>query len=125
MRPSLNRHLCSFDEAVPALAKLRNVSEHIDEYNLDVGRDPTVSRRQVQNWGMDSTPGGGLVWGWLANGWMSTQQIEPQRRSTEDSPTIAGPGFEKGATPDCQISPRPAEHRSLVCRNAEAQSTFS
>ena len=65
MQPWLNRHLSSFDEAIPSLAKLRNVSEHIDEYNLDVGRDSAVSRRQVQNWYMDSTAGGGLIWGWL------------------------------------------------------------
>lgn len=65
IEPSLSRHLRSFDEAIPSLAKLRNVSEHIDEYNLDAGRDSSVSRRQVQTWYMDSSPSGGLIWGWL------------------------------------------------------------
>jgi len=65
IEPSLSRHLRSFDEAVPSLAKLRNVSEHIDEYNLDAGQDRSVSRRQVQNWYMDSSPSGGLIWAWL------------------------------------------------------------
>lgn len=65
IEPALTRLMRGFDEAVPSLAKLRNVSEHIDEYNLDVGRDSSVSRRQVQTWYMDSSPTGGLIWGWL------------------------------------------------------------
>ena len=65
IEPSLSRHLRSFDDAIPSLAKLRNVSEHIDEYNLDAGRDPSVSRRQVQTWYMDSSPSGNVIWGWL------------------------------------------------------------
>lgn len=44
---------------------MRNVSEHIDEYNLDQGRDDTVSRRQVQTWYLDTADSGGPIWGWL------------------------------------------------------------
>jgi hypothetical protein len=61
----LDSHIADFDGAVPALMKLRNVAAHVDEYNLDRGRDSSVSRRQVQIWFMDSSVDGGLVWGWL------------------------------------------------------------
>ncbi|BAX97338.1 hypothetical protein MSTE_02022 [Mycobacteroides stephanolepidis] len=54
-----------FDDAIPSLRRLRNVSEHIDEYNLDEGRDSQVSRIQVQTWYLDTAEGGGLIWGWL------------------------------------------------------------
>lgn len=47
------------------MLKLRNVSEHVDEYNLDEGHDDTVSRRQVQTWYLDTAGGGGAIWGWL------------------------------------------------------------
>lgn len=65
LQPLLSGHLTRFDAVAPWLSKLRNVSEHIDEYNLDDGWDKSVSRRQVQNWYMDSSAGGTLIWGWL------------------------------------------------------------
>lgn len=37
-----------FEKAVPGLRKLRNVGEHLDEYAVDAGKDPTVSRRQLE-----------------------------------------------------------------------------
>jgi len=57
--------LRSFDIETPSLLRLRNVSEHVDEYNLDEGHDDTVSRRQVQTWYLDTADGGGAIWGWL------------------------------------------------------------
>lgn len=51
----LATRLHSFDTVAPSLLRLRNVSEHIDEYNLDQGRDDTVSRRQVQTWYLDTS----------------------------------------------------------------------
>jgi len=62
---SLNQRSSIFEREIPSLRKLRNVSEHIDEYNLDAGRDQSVSRRQVQTWAFDTNDGGGLVWRWL------------------------------------------------------------
>lgn len=38
----LTTRLRSFDIEAPSLLRLRNVSEHIDEYNLDQGHDDTV-----------------------------------------------------------------------------------
>lgn len=61
----LGSRLRAFDGEVPSLLRLRNVSEHIDEYNLDEGRDETVSRRQVQTWYLDTASDGGPIWGWL------------------------------------------------------------
>jgi hypothetical protein len=57
--------LGAFDDEVPWLLRVRNVSEHIDEYNLDEGRDGTISRRQVQTWYLDTAEDGGPIWGWL------------------------------------------------------------
>jgi hypothetical protein len=65
LRVSLDQRANIFDSEIPSLRKLRNVSEHIDEYNLDEGRDRSVSRRQVQTWAMDTNDGGGLIWNWL------------------------------------------------------------
>jgi hypothetical protein len=65
LRAALRQRVETFDESVPSLVRLRNVSEHIDEYNLDEGRDVTVSRRQVQTWYMDTGARGGLIWGWI------------------------------------------------------------
>jgi hypothetical protein len=67
LRAPLQRRLADFDDLIPALQTLRNVSEHIDEYNLDQGRDNTVSRRQVQTWYIDSNESGNPVWGWLGH----------------------------------------------------------
>ncbi|VBA59029.1 hypothetical protein [Mycobacterium attenuatum] len=61
----LTTRLRSFDLDAPSLLRLRNVSEHIDEYNLDQGRDDTVSRREVQTWYLDTANSGGPIWGWL------------------------------------------------------------
>lgn len=61
----LRNRLVAFDGEVPWLLRVRNVSEHIDEYNLDEGRDETVSRRQVQTWYLDTADDGGPIWGWL------------------------------------------------------------
>lgn len=47
------------------MLRLRNVSEHIDEYNLDESCDETVSRRQVQTWYLDTASNGGPIRGWL------------------------------------------------------------
>lgn len=61
----LTTRLRSFDIDAPSLLRLRNVSEHIDEYNLDQGRDDTVSRRKVQTWYLDTANSCGPIWGWL------------------------------------------------------------
>jgi hypothetical protein len=62
---SLDQRASIFEREIPSLRKLRNVSEHIDEYNLDAGRNRSVSRRQVQTWAFDTNDDGGLVWRWL------------------------------------------------------------
>lgn len=62
---TLGGRLRAFDGEVPSLLRLRNVSEHIDECNLDEGRDVTVSRRQVQTWHLDTSSKDGAIWGWL------------------------------------------------------------
>ncbi len=61
----LGNRLRAFDGEVPWLLRVRNVSEHIDEYNLDEGHDGRVSRRQVQTWYLDAAEEGGPIWGWL------------------------------------------------------------
>lgn len=61
----LATRLRSFDIEAVSLVRMRNVSEHIDEYNLDQGHDETVSRRQVQTWYLGTTDSGGPIWAWL------------------------------------------------------------
>lgn len=65
LRPSLDQRTGIFDSEIPSLRKLRNVSKHIDEYNVDEGRDRSVSRRQVQTWAIETNGDGGLIWNWL------------------------------------------------------------
>jgi hypothetical protein len=64
-RSTLESHVQSFDEALPWLQRLRNASEHVDEYNLDEGHEPSVRRQQIQTWYTDTAANGGLIWGWL------------------------------------------------------------
>ena len=54
--------LHNFDQAIPDLARLRNVGEHIDEYAVDSPsrHDKTVSRKQTQVGSWDGT-----VYKWL------------------------------------------------------------
>ena len=61
----IGSHLRTFDEDVPWLLRVRAVSEHFDEHNLDEGRDGTISSRQVQTWYVDIAEDGGPIWGWL------------------------------------------------------------
>lgn len=61
----LDDRLTAFARQVPWLRRIRNVSEHIDEYNIDAGHDRTVRRYWVQTWYLDKSESGGPVWGWL------------------------------------------------------------
>lgn len=65
LREPLALEVGAFDATVPWLQKVRNVAEHIDEYNLDEGRNPSVRRQQVQVWSLGKSPGGSLIWTWL------------------------------------------------------------
>lgn len=76
----LGKRLDAFDGEVPWLLRVRNVSEHIDEYNLDEGRDGTVSRRQVQTWHLDAAEDGGPIWGWLGER-LDIEQTEKAARA--------------------------------------------
>ncbi|MCR6629208.1 MAG: hypothetical protein NVV74_03640 [Magnetospirillum sp.] len=44
----MRKALARFDAAIPASKKLRDIAEHFDDYALDRGRDPTVSRRTLE-----------------------------------------------------------------------------
>lgn len=56
----------AFDTAIPYLTRLRNASEHLDEYNLDLGRSKErVYRTQMQVWSMGTSDDGAPVWKWL------------------------------------------------------------
>ena len=57
--------LKAFRTAIPGLRRMRDVSEHADEYNLSEGRRADVPRAQVQVWSMSNTTAGGLVWHWI------------------------------------------------------------
>jgi hypothetical protein len=56
----LNDALREFDDALPCLAKMRNVGEHVEDYALDRGRDRSVSRSEIQVGSWDGT-----VYSWL------------------------------------------------------------
>jgi len=47
-RREVYRAIARFDNAVPKLRLLRNVGEHIDEYSLGIGHDPSIQWRQLQ-----------------------------------------------------------------------------
>ena len=55
-----------FLQAVPFVRKIRNVIEHVDEYNVSQGREP-ISRRQVQVWRLEFNETGGPIWHWLGH----------------------------------------------------------
>jgi hypothetical protein len=59
---AINAALREFDKALPDLAKMRNVGEHIDEYAIDAGRDKSVSRKQLQVGSWD-----GETYSWLGH----------------------------------------------------------
>lgn len=50
---AINRAIKEFDNTLPALIKMRDVLEHIDDYALDKGRHADVQRQQLQvsKWG--------------------------------------------------------------------------
>jgi hypothetical protein len=56
VRPEVEAAICAFDAAVPSLAVMRNVGEHIEDYATDSGRDRSISRSQlsVGRWNSDS-----------------------------------------------------------------------
>jgi hypothetical protein len=49
-----------FEQSIPGLRKLRNVGEHLDAYAVDMGRDPSVSRKELEVGQWDGT-----VFDWL------------------------------------------------------------
>jgi hypothetical protein len=40
--------LASFDAALPTLKNMRDIAEHFDDYALDRGRDPSISRKSLE-----------------------------------------------------------------------------
>jgi hypothetical protein len=58
-REEVEQALSEFDRSVPAVRKMRDVGEHIDEYALDQGRNKSVSRRALQVGSWDGTT---LTW---------------------------------------------------------------
>jgi hypothetical protein len=54
-RGEVEQALSEFDRNVPAVRKMRDVGEHIDEYALDQGRNKSVSRRALQVGSWDGT----------------------------------------------------------------------
>ena len=65
LHDTIARRARLFEDEIPSLRMLRNVSEHSDDYNLDAGHDRSVSRRQVQTWALDTNDDGGVIWRWL------------------------------------------------------------
>jgi hypothetical protein len=85
------------------LLRLRNVSEHIDEYNLDQGRDDRVSRRQVQTWYLNTADSGGPIWGWLG------QRLDIEQ--TEDAALSLYRGFLSDLDTWTGAAPTGIEHK--------------
>lgn len=65
LRPRLNSRLAEFDNQVPYLSRLRNVSEHFDDYTVGRGRDSRVRRSQLQVSSLSKDTNGQLMWNWL------------------------------------------------------------
>jgi hypothetical protein len=59
-RQAIREAIASFDRELPDLGLLRNVGEHIDEYAVGDGNDPSVGWRQLQVGGWD-----GVTFEWL------------------------------------------------------------
>lgn len=57
--PAVAAAIADFDARLPALAVMRNVGEHMEDYALDQGRDRTVERQQLQSGLVSSDE---LVW---------------------------------------------------------------
>jgi hypothetical protein len=54
-RPDIEQALSEFDRRLPAVQTMRDVGEHIDDYALDQGRNPGISRRALQVGSWDGT----------------------------------------------------------------------
>ncbi len=48
IRSELTVALQEFDKALPHLKRMRDVSEHIDDYAIDRGRESSISRKQLE-----------------------------------------------------------------------------
>jgi hypothetical protein len=48
LRASLDAALEQFDKALPGLKKMRDVTEHVDDYALDRGRQKAVGRQALE-----------------------------------------------------------------------------
>ncbi len=73
--PDLQVAIAAFDTRLPALSRMRNVEQHMDDYVLGKGRDKTVIRGQLQVNAWD-----GKVFHWLDE----TLDVEEAERAAVD-----------------------------------------
>jgi hypothetical protein len=74
-RQAIQHAIRTFDEELPNLHLLRNVGEHIDDYAVDEGHDPSVRWRQLQVGGWD-----GKHLNWLGVQLDTDQALEAGRK---------------------------------------------
>lgn len=76
----------TFDTALPALARMRNVGEHIDDYAVDAPRrnHKNVDRRQVQVGRFD-----GVTYTWLGGALNVDDALAAGERSYRESQPLA------------------------------------
>ena len=60
IKTNIKKAISEFDTALPAIKKMRNVAEHIDEYAIDNGHDKNISRKELEVANFD-----GKTWHWL------------------------------------------------------------
>lgn len=65
LQSDLDEYVDDFDIHLPYLKRLRNVSEHFDDYSVDRGRDLEVKRSQLQKFAVYADEDGKPVWYWL------------------------------------------------------------
>ncbi|MEX2253833.1 MAG: hypothetical protein WEC34_00190 [Acidimicrobiia bacterium] len=59
--------MTAFDDRLPNLKSLGDVAEHVDDYTLDIGRNPRIRRHGLQVMAWTSSQDGDLVWKWLGS----------------------------------------------------------
>jgi hypothetical protein len=48
LKTVIHEALADFDKALPMLKEMRDAAEHIDDYAMDVGRNPRVRRQSLE-----------------------------------------------------------------------------
>jgi hypothetical protein len=87
-RVALVPAVAAFDRALPGLARMRSVIEHVDDYAIDAGRDAEVSRASIEVGSWDGT-----TWRWSRIGELNVDvAFDAAKDLYRAVQAVAGPG---------------------------------